>query len=59
MFQQAVNTADQGGAIPIIYGDCMVGSQVISAGMLPYDFGSNAPAPGVGYSLWGDWRIPG
>ncbi|WP_421994543.1 hypothetical protein [Roseococcus sp.] len=48
MFQQAVNVTDQGGAVPIIYGDCLVGSNVLAAGLLPYDFGntggsSNAP----------------
>ncbi|MBS7812864.1 tail assembly protein [Roseococcus pinisoli] len=47
MFQNPVNVVDQGGAIPIPYGDCLVGSSVIAAGMNPYDFGtgSNTPDP--------------
>lgn len=29
-FQRAVNVIDQGRAVPIIYGDCMVGSPCLS-----------------------------
>lgn len=58
MFQNPVNVTDQGGAIPIPYGDCLVGSQVIAAGLLPYDFGGGIPAgPPAGFLTAGDWRI--
>lgn len=37
VFNGAVNTAEQGGCVPLIYGRTMVGSTVISAGMTTDD----------------------
>lgn len=37
VFNGAVNSAEQGGCVPLIYGQTMVGSTVISAGMSIFD----------------------
>ena len=45
LFNQVVNTVEQGGAVPLIYGETLVGSQVIAMGMAPEDiaYGSDQP----------------
>jgi predicted phage tail protein len=46
LFNSAVNTTEQGGAVSLIYGEVMVGSQVIAMGLTPDDiaYGSSEPA---------------
>lgn len=47
-FNGAVNTVQQGGAVPILYGELICGSQVVSAGLSVEDTASSAAAIGVG-----------
>jgi len=46
LFNNLGNTVEQGGAVPLIYGEVMVGSQVIGMGFTPDDmaYGSSGPA---------------
>jgi predicted phage tail protein len=46
MFNNVVNTVEQGGAVPLIYGEVLVGSQVIAMGLAPEDmpYGTTEPS---------------
>lgn len=44
MFNQPINVTSQGGAVPIAYGTCLLGSTVIAADLRTVDIAINAPA---------------